>query len=54
VLFLLITKFRWHVFLSLLVPILLFATVPGMDRELYSGRCGLMIVRHMKALDESS
>ena len=27
-LFLLITKFRWHVFIAMLVPILLFALVP--------------------------
>lgn len=32
-LFLLITKFRWHVFLGLLVPILAFALVPGLDRQ---------------------
>jgi GntP family gluconate:H+ symporter len=31
-LFLLITKFRWHVFIALLVPILLFALIPGIDR----------------------
>ncbi|MCI0436682.1 MAG: GntP family permease [Gemmatimonadetes bacterium] len=31
-LFLTITKFRWHVFLALLVPILLFALIPGIDR----------------------
>lgn len=34
-LFLLITKFRWHVFLALLVPILLFAALPGIDRGLF-------------------
>jgi len=34
-LFLLITKFRWHVFLALLVPILLFAAVPGIDRTVF-------------------
>jgi GntP family gluconate:H+ symporter len=33
-LFLLITRFRWHVFLALLVPILLFAALPGIDRTL--------------------
>lgn len=32
-LFVLITKFRWHVFLALLVPIVLFAAVPGLDRR---------------------
>jgi gluconate:H+ symporter, GntP family len=32
-LFLLITRFRWHVFLALLVPILLFALIPGVDRR---------------------
>lgn len=31
-LFLTITKLRWHVFLALLVPILLFALVPGIDK----------------------
>ena len=31
-LFLAITRFRWHVFLGLLVPILLFALLPGIDR----------------------
>jgi GntP family gluconate:H+ symporter len=31
-LFLLITRFRWHVFAALLVPILLFALMPGVDR----------------------
>jgi len=31
-LFLLITKFRWHVFIALLVPILLLALLPGIDR----------------------
>ncbi len=34
-LFLLITRFRWHVFLALLVPILLFAYVPGIDRPMF-------------------
>jgi GntP family gluconate:H+ symporter len=34
-LFLLITRFKWHVFLALLVPILLFAAVPGVDNEAY-------------------
>jgi GntP family gluconate:H+ symporter len=32
-LFLLITRFKWHVFLALLVPILLFALIPGIDRR---------------------
>ena len=35
VLFLTITKFRWHVFLALLVPILLFAMIPGIDRKAF-------------------
>jgi GntP family gluconate:H+ symporter len=34
-LFLTITKFRWHVFLALLVPILLFALIPGIDRRAF-------------------
>src|SRR5215204_4264462 len=34
-LFLLITKFKWHVFIALLVPILLFALIPGIDREVF-------------------
>ena len=34
-LFLLITKFKWHVFIALLVPILLLALLPGMDRGLF-------------------
>jgi len=33
-LFLMITRFRWHVFLALLVPIVLFALIPGIDRDL--------------------
>ena len=32
-LFLSITRFRWHVFLALLVPILLFALAPGVNRS---------------------
>jgi GntP family gluconate:H+ symporter len=35
VLFLTITKYRWHVFLALLVPILLFALIPGIDRKAF-------------------
>ena len=31
-LFLLITRFHWHVFVALLVPIALFALIPGIDR----------------------
>ncbi len=31
-LFLMITRFKWHVFLALLVPIVLFALLPGIDR----------------------
>jgi GntP family gluconate:H+ symporter len=34
-LFLLITRFTWHVFLALLLLILLFAAVPGIDKEAY-------------------
>lgn len=34
-LFLLITRFKWHVFAALLVPILLFALIPGVDLRLF-------------------
>ena len=34
-LFLTITRFKWHVFLAVLVPILLFALVPGIDRKVF-------------------
>ena len=34
-LFLLITRFKWHVFLALLVPIVLFALIPGLDRQTF-------------------
>ena len=34
-LFLLITKWRWHVFIALLVPILLFAVIPGVDHSVF-------------------
>ncbi|TCJ19858.1 GntP family permease [Rubrobacter taiwanensis] len=34
-LFLFITKFKWHVFLALLVPIVLFAVLPGINREVF-------------------
>jgi GntP family gluconate:H+ symporter len=34
-LFLAITKFRWHVFIALLGPILLLALVPGIDRAAF-------------------
>ena len=34
-LFLLITRFRWHVFIALLTPVLLFALVPGINREVF-------------------
>ena len=34
-LFLLITRYKWHVFIALLVPILLFAMVPGIDRQAF-------------------
>ena len=32
-LFLAITRLKWHVFIALLVPILLFALLPGIDRQ---------------------
>lgn len=35
ILFLTITRFKWHVFLAVLVPILLFALVPGIDRKVF-------------------
>jgi len=35
VLFLAITRFKWHVFIALLVPILLFALLPGVNREAF-------------------
>src|SRR4030095_2841766 len=34
-LFLAITRFRWHVFIALLGPILLFALIPGIDRAAF-------------------
>ena len=34
-LFLLITRFKWHVFLALLVPIVLFALIPGIDLQTF-------------------
>jgi GntP family gluconate:H+ symporter len=34
-LFLLISRFKWHVFIALLVPILLLALVPGIDRQAF-------------------
>ena len=34
-LFLLITKFRWHVFIALLVPMLLLPLLPGIDRAAF-------------------
>jgi gluconate:H+ symporter, GntP family len=34
-LFLAITRFRWHVFIAILVPLLLFALVPGIDRKTF-------------------
>jgi GntP family gluconate:H+ symporter len=34
-LFLLITRFNWHVFIALLVPIVLFALIPGIDRNAF-------------------
>src|SRR6188474_3324776 len=35
VLFLAITRFKWHVFIALLVPILLSALLPGINREAF-------------------
>ena len=34
-LFLAIVKFKWHVFMALLVPILLFGVLPGVDKRLF-------------------
>ena len=34
-LLLLIARFKWHVFLALLVPIVLFALIPGIDRQAF-------------------
>lgn len=34
-LFLTITRFKWHVFIAVLVPILLFALIPGIDRRTF-------------------
>lgn len=34
-LFLTITRYKWHVFIAVLVPILLLALVPGMDRKAF-------------------
>lgn len=34
-LFLTITRFKWHVFVAVLVPILLFALIPGIDRKAF-------------------
>lgn len=34
-LFLFITKFKWHVFLAFLVPIVLFPILPGVNREVF-------------------
>src|SRR3970282_740290 len=34
-LFLSMTRFKWHVFIALLVPILLLGLVPGIDREAF-------------------
>lgn len=34
-LFLTITRFKWHVFAALLIPILLFALLPGIDRQVF-------------------
>jgi len=36
-LFLAITRYRWHVFIALLGPILLFALLPGIDRAAFIG-----------------
>jgi len=34
-LFLLITRYKWHVFIAFLLPILLFALLPGVDRQAF-------------------
>jgi GntP family gluconate:H+ symporter len=34
-LFLLITRYRWHVFIAFLAPILLFGLIPGIDRQAF-------------------
>jgi GntP family gluconate:H+ symporter len=34
-LFLTITRFKWHVFIAMLVPMLLFAVIPGIDRRAF-------------------
>ncbi len=34
-LFLMITRYKWHVFIALLVPILLFALIPGIDQRAF-------------------
>ena len=34
-LFLLITRFSWHVFIALLVPIVLLGLIPGLDRQAF-------------------
>ena len=34
-LFLTITRFRWHVFIAILVPLVLLALVPGIDRKVF-------------------
>ena len=34
-LFLTITRFKWHVFIAVLAPILLFALIPGIDRKVF-------------------
>ena len=36
-LFLLITRFKWHVFIALLLPILLFGMIPGISRAEFIG-----------------
>jgi GntP family gluconate:H+ symporter len=33
VLFLAITRYRWHVFIALVLPILLLGLLPGFDRK---------------------
>ena len=34
-LFLMITRYKWHVFIAFLVPILLFALIPGIDQQAF-------------------
>jgi hypothetical protein len=52
----LIAKWRWHVFLALLVPLILFGIIPGVASKFFSvcrsimcppaQRCGSTVLRH--------